>query len=33
MGGMAMMAGMIGTPISWFILAVTALVGCLAFYG
>ena len=36
MGGMAMMAGMMGTPIGWVILlvilAVAALVGYLAFY-
>lgn len=36
MGGMAMMAGMMGTPIGWIvllvILAVAALVGYLAFY-
>ena len=36
MGGMAMMAGMMGTPIGWVILlvilAVAALVGYLAFF-
>jgi hypothetical protein len=36
MGGMAMMAGMMGTPIGWVILlvilAVAAMVGYLAFY-
>jgi len=36
MGGMAMMAGMMGTPVGWVILlvilAVAALVGYMAFY-